>query len=190
MSKKSHKPSVQNALKSKALREFYEELQNESQRGGVLVGAAFLDELLRQLLASFMIDDASAVNNLLDNPPNSPLGGLSARTQATYCLGLISKEAYDDLNIIRGIRNEFAHSLQGTSFDHPWIVKQCEALKIPNKSGISTEISASDKFLMTVVLLASQIKLHILGISRRNERRQKRPDWEIVEHIGFDEKKV
>src|ERR1700674_3014369 len=88
---------------------FYEELQSEKPRAAVIIAAAFMDGWLRQLIANFMVDDAKAVDNLLgaENNSDCPLSSFSARIRASYCLGLISMDEYDDLNTIRKIRNQF-----------------------------------------------------------------------------------
>jgi DNA-binding MltR family transcriptional regulator len=86
------------------------ELVDASDRAAAIVGAAALDVHLERLLSAFMVDDMQEVNNLVasDNP-GAPLGSFSARTRACYCLGLITRTAFDDLNRIRQIRNIFAH---------------------------------------------------------------------------------
>jgi len=88
--------------------------------------AAFLDEQLRQLLAGFFVSDEKEIEKLLG--VDRPLGSFNARTALTYCLGLISKEDFRDLNAIRGIRNDFAHQLHGLSFKEPSIVQKCDNL--------------------------------------------------------------
>lgn len=94
-----------------------EEFDKETDRGAALLVAAYLDHLLEKLLSSVMIDDEKQVEILL-RTPTSPLGTFSSRVRATYCLGLITKDEFIDLNIIRDIRNDFAHELVGLSFDN------------------------------------------------------------------------
>ena len=91
--------------------QFYEELQNESPRAAVIIAGAFLESQLRDLLSSFLVDDPKVVGELLgsDKKADRPLSTFSSRTKAAYCLGLISRSIYDDLETIRKIRNKFAH---------------------------------------------------------------------------------
>ena len=63
---------------------FLEEFQSESDRAVALLGAALLDEHLRQLLHAFFIDDKEEAGKLLDNP-SAPLQTFSARTRTAYC---------------------------------------------------------------------------------------------------------
>jgi hypothetical protein len=109
---------------------FLQELQSESDRGAALVGAAFLDEHLRLVLERFFIDDKRKVNNLLSHPER-PLGSFGARISIAYCLGMMPKNVYHDLNLIKDIRNGFAHHLHGLSFANEWVVHKCHELELP-----------------------------------------------------------
>lgn len=150
---------------------FYEELQSEKPRAAVIIAAAFMDGWLRQLIANFMVDDAKAVDDLLgaENNSDCPLSSFSARIKASYCLGLISKDEYDDLNTIRKIRNQFAHRMHDLSFDDEKIVTWCNSLQIP-KEIISalTDFPKSHKtmFLVGVSMLTSRLALRALGAGR------------------------
>ncbi|MCL4534996.1 MAG: hypothetical protein M1370_07560 [Bacteroidetes bacterium] len=111
---------------------FYEELQNESARGAVLIAAAFLDAQLRNLLSRSFVKNPKIVKKLLGTGrEHAPLSSFSSRIDAAYCLGLISESMYDDLHRIRDIRNNFAHRMHGYSFDDPLIVSWCKSLKLP-----------------------------------------------------------
>jgi DNA-binding MltR family transcriptional regulator len=83
----------------------------ESDRGCVLVGGAVLDEGLEQLLRAEMPDDPKIVKDLV-NPlfmHPGPLATFWARSRIAFSLGYLSKETFDDLEVIRDIRNSFAH---------------------------------------------------------------------------------
>ena len=80
-------------------------LTRESDRGCVLVAAAMLDELLADLFRKFL--RPGTADELLKQ--GSPLGFFSSRIQMAYAMGIINKEARDDLEIIRRIRNDAAH---------------------------------------------------------------------------------
>jgi DNA-binding MltR family transcriptional regulator len=88
---------------SKDFKEFFEELQRETPRAAVILGAAFLDEQLYTVLSSFLIKNKKAVGHLLK--PEGPLSTFGARIEAAYCLGLLTENGRKDLNLIRKIRN-------------------------------------------------------------------------------------
>jgi DNA-binding MltR family transcriptional regulator len=115
-----------------------EELKFESDRGVVLVVAAFLDEQLELLLTRHFIDDTKVVSELLSN--SGPLGSFSSRIKVAYCLDLIRPEHYSDLQIVRKIRNEFAHSHTPVSFDSSRVRDFCMNFKHLN--GLSIERKA------------------------------------------------
>lgn len=163
---------------------FLNELQNETPRASVIVGAAFLDARLHELLSNFLIEDKRAVQDLLgsDKKADRPLSAFSARINAAYCLGLISQIERDDLHLIRRIRNRFAHRLHDLSFDDDEIINWCHSLKIP-KNVLLPEISHSHRilFITGVTLLAQQIALRALQASRKRLKRPK--PFEVIKEI-------
>src|SRR3972149_3762270 len=130
--KKADRLRKENLEKIKDWDSFNEALGEESERGIALLMAAFMDYQLRELIANFLVNDASEVDILLGTESNydSPLGTFSSRTTAAYCLGLITSVERDNLRLIQKIRNKFAHSLQGLSFDEPEIVSLIRRLKV------------------------------------------------------------
>ena len=107
---------------------FGEEFGNETDRAFAILGAALLDECLRELIAGFLIDDSGEVDEVLG--VERPLGSFSSRVRASYCMGLISELAYHDLKVVNKIRNRFAHDLHGLSFDSQQIADMCGALRV------------------------------------------------------------
>lgn len=59
-----------------------------------------------------------------------PLATLSARTSVAYLLGAINADARHDLQIIRKIRNEFAHVIEPIDFATKRIASRCNSLKL------------------------------------------------------------
>jgi DNA-binding MltR family transcriptional regulator len=110
---------------------FREELKNESDRAVAIVGAAFLDEHLRDVIGYFLIDDKRAIEGLFR--VNGVLGSFGGKIEMAYCLGLLSKRDYHDLKVIQKIRNRFAHELHGLSFASEQIVEQCKLFKAPQE---------------------------------------------------------
>jgi len=108
-------------------RQLLDELNAESPRGGVMVACATLDDLLAKTIAARLIDDANA-GKLLDGF-NAPLGSFSSRIVAAFALGVVSRLEFDDLQVIRKIRNDFAHRA-GVSFADPSIKDKAMTLKM------------------------------------------------------------
>src|SRR5689334_14500810 len=94
----------------KAFTEFLEEFNGETERGAALTAAAFLDDLLQKVIEAFLIKNKSG-KSLCDGF-NAPLGTRSSRIAACHAMGLISDQEYQECELIRKIRNEFAHKMK------------------------------------------------------------------------------
>lgn len=93
----------------------------ETDRGCVLISVSFLEYQIEQLLEVYFVRDEKAVKELFKNG----LSSFSAKINLVYLLGLIGNELYRDLNMIRKIRNEFAHSYDSLSFESDCIKNRC-----------------------------------------------------------------
>lgn len=148
---------------------FYDEFQNESPGAAAIVASSFIDEWLRKLLFDSMVDDKKLVNELLGGDKDAPLSTFSARIKAAYCLGLISKEQYQDLNTIKNIRNYFAHGIHGITFDYEQIVSLCNSLFLPKKIfeiGVHFPKTHQNMFLLGVVMLTNELALKTLPVQK------------------------
>ena len=107
-----------------------EEVQKESERGSVLVTCSMLDDLLRKIISSFLLKGKEA-NDLIEGF-NAPLGTFSARIKCAHAMGLITKKEFSECNILRKIRNEFAHNIN-ISFEEQSIIDLCKNLQLRAK---------------------------------------------------------
>lgn len=106
---------------------FLREFQSETDRGAALVGASLIDQKLADTLRAFFVAAKSA-GELLDGG-NAPLGTFSARIKAAHALGLIDSFELAECDLIRKVRNEFAHSIHGTTFTQLKITALCGRLR-------------------------------------------------------------
>ena len=106
---------------------FLAEFQEETDRGGALVGAALLDLKLADTLRAFMVS-ANAAEPLLDGA-TAPLGTFSARIKAAFAFGLIDDHERRECDLIRKVRNEFAHRPHGFDFQDQKVAALCEQLQ-------------------------------------------------------------
>src|SRR5690348_11135279 len=65
-----------------------DQLNKESERGAVVLSCSFIEDQLRNIIQSFLIDGDEAQK--LVEGFNAPLGTFSARATAAYAMGLIS----------------------------------------------------------------------------------------------------
>lgn len=138
---------------------FLTEFQAESERAAAVLAAAYLDDLLSQLLRASFVDNATVVGDLLGDL--NALGSFRARADTAYAAGLISRQEHADLTRIRKIRNKFAHRHQDISFDDQSVRDHCAAFEVvrerfdaePNLQRAYPD-TARDKFNLATALLA------------------------------------
>jgi hypothetical protein len=105
--------------------EFVEEFNKETERGTALAATAFIDDLLERTLMAFLIPNDSG--QALTRGFNAPLGTFAARIVACHAMGLISEMEFKECQILRKVRNEFAHKVK-MSFDDPKVQGLCSGL--------------------------------------------------------------
>ncbi len=133
-----------------------------------------LDDSLRQILTNFLVKDEkeSKENDIkLFENIGGPFSTFSARIQASYRLGLISKTEKDELDLIRDIRNKFAHQVELSSFDDEWTKNQCYKLR-PGR--IDGSLSPRTSFTFSVLLLKRALNRRALEAEQ--ERRKLKDD--------------
>jgi histone deacetylase complex regulatory component SIN3 len=134
----------------KGFGEFLEELNKETERGAALASAAFVDDLVQQILSAFLLETESAANLL--NGFNAPLGSFSARIAAAHAMGLISDAEQRECDLIRKVRNEFAHKIK-MSFDDKRVQGLCSALTFSAKPYEGAPVSTRGAFTTAAVAL-------------------------------------
>lgn len=103
------------------------ELQHTSDRSCAIVAASIIDVLLVDLLKACLVAPSSAHDDFFEGA-SAPVGTFSARIELAFRLGLISGQMTRDLHIIRKIRNDFAHQVEGPSFSAGGINSQINEL--------------------------------------------------------------
>jgi len=87
---------------------FFISLMKESDRALAIVSFSYIDSKLIELFTNEMNNDISGGAESLFSS-NGPLGNSSSRIKMAFALNWISQDIYRDLELIRKIRNEFAH---------------------------------------------------------------------------------
>ncbi len=146
----------------------------ENDRALAIVGGAFLDTLLENILIEFLVDDGQEVAELLRY--DGPMGTYSGRIRAAYCLGLLRKPVRDDLRLVGKIRNRFAHDLSASFAEEP-IRSWCDALRWHRQAYMEPPPGASARDLFHVGV--NQLVAHLNGcisIARGEKRFPPRGD--------------
>ncbi|WP_353237121.1 hypothetical protein [Limnohabitans sp.] len=131
---------------------FRTSITSESDRGAVLMSAAYLDDQLKELLKERLVQDKKISRRAFDF--NGPLGTFSSRIDFAYLLGVIPKNARSDLHIIRAIRNQFAHHAAPLSYEDENVRPLCDRLAF---HGVKDEATGGSKFRRSVMGLLSYI---------------------------------
>ena len=143
----------------------------ENDRAIAIVGPAFLDTLLTEMLTNFLIDDEKEVRGLIK--PEGHLGAFGAKVSACYCLGLIGVIIKSDLRLVAKIRNRFAHDLRAT-FSDSQIVSWCQALEWHKESLFQNPpdgATTRDLFQVGVNQLVSHLN-GLVGLARFHKRQK------------------
>ncbi|MDZ7860602.1 MAG: hypothetical protein U5O15_08065 [Candidatus Krumholzibacteriota bacterium] len=97
-------------------RTFHELLSKESERGCVIVAAAMLDDALEKMIQARLLESNDKEDSLFKSP-HPILGTFASKIELSYRLGLISESMKKSLDIVRKIRNDFAHNYKEQLFD-------------------------------------------------------------------------
>ena len=97
---------------------------------------------------------------------NAPLGTFSARIRMAYSLGLVTTHQQADLDLLRRIRNEFAHNWEPISFSDRKISAHISAL---NFSRLDDDFPTSDieKVRSSLASLLTEIRSTTNQINQR-----------------------
>src|SRR5262245_58109216 len=139
-----------------------EEFHDAPDRVLAIVGAAYLDSILEDLLRAAFIENKQEADILL--APQGALGSNGSRYQLAYCLGLIDKELRDDLKTVARIRNAFAHRYDARSFEHA----DCEKLLVKLEHGKQLD-AIVDQLVQNTSDPDEQARLRLVAASGRRK---------------------
>lgn len=122
--------------------EFNKEVENNSDRGMVLVCGSIIDSLLADILKSFLVKKDNIDKKLFGT--SKVLGTFNDKKEMAYYLGLISEYEYQSITHIQRIRNKFAHQIDELSFDNGDIKNMASNLYIPKNSYMPETIPEKD----------------------------------------------
>jgi len=105
-------------LQANAQQQIRDELLRQSDRGVAVMGSAYVEDYLRQLLeANWRSEGADEAKDRTLNP-SGPLGSFSAKIDMAYLTKLIGPDTHKDLHTLRNIRNDFAHAMTLSKGSH------------------------------------------------------------------------
>ena len=109
---------------------FFRELKGESDRGTALLYAAWIDHLLEQKLRlHFSKGNAKQRDQLFEE--TGAFHTFASKVSAAFCLGWLDPDVRHDIDLIRRIRNLFAHQIHGLSMDSLRVRAFVDTFRIP-----------------------------------------------------------
>ena len=114
---------------------------DEHARGPALVAATAVEEALRNFLKSRMVKLGNTEKEALFER-DAPLSTFSKLIRVAHAFGFIDTEFRQECDRVREIRNTFAHSPGGLSFETPEIETAC--LMFPKFYGVFLEFIDPD----------------------------------------------
>ncbi len=115
-------------LTEKQLNETFAEIFHQSDRASAVVSGGIVEEILEMMLINYLLPNSKIKQKLFDG--TKALSTFSAKTELSFQIGLINKTEYEDLKIIKKIRNDFALSIKGITFETRAINDKCKQLKM------------------------------------------------------------
>ncbi len=109
------------------------ELANASDRIAAIAGAALLDDALGLALSARFVSIGKRWEDRLFSGATAPLSSLSAKARVGFALGMLGPATFADIELIRKVRNEFAHIALSVSFNDPGIMEKCHQLTTPSR---------------------------------------------------------
>src|ERR1043165_3620134 len=107
---------IKQSIKNRETTEYYESLLKESDRGSVVLVGTRLDDVLEELHTKHI--QRTILPRQLTNEFSQqwfrgfgPLASFSQKIKIAYAYGLIGCEIYQDLEVVRSLRNKAAHKL-------------------------------------------------------------------------------
>ena len=120
----------------------------------------FVFELI-ELIVAKLVGEKKDLSKLFDF--NGPFGTFSACIKVSYSLGLLSNEAKTDLEIIRKVRNDFAHTYELLDFESQEIKSRVLSLKthfyLPGEASRTRALFTSSVLAILAEIHAFQIIL-------------------------------
>ncbi len=133
-------------------------LKNESGRGAILVGVAYLEEVLAEVIAAHVrVHDWDKELFTMDGP----VGTFSAKIKMAGALGMVTPEEAKTLDALREVRNSAAHFDRkfdagfAVDFDNDRVIRRLEASPLYAKV-----IDGSRRTAFMLLIAELSVRLH------------------------------
>lgn len=142
------------------LEALFQSMQRDGPRGCAVVASAMVEDVLNGAILDRCVSLNKDEHSRLFEA-SGPLSTFSSKIAIAYAFGIIGPKTRHDLNLLREIRNAFAHAMRSITFDTKEVVdmlKNFNALKEPHNASIKNQL----KFVIAtrMVMLQLVCKMH------------------------------
>ncbi|NWC01576.1 hypothetical protein [Pseudomonas sp. G1002] len=138
-------PDPRSIAMADAFTAIVQSLKGESDRGTIVLAAAWLDDSLTKILRVYFNTSPSEKNSIFS--PGQAIGDFGTKIKIAAKLNLINSHIEDSLSICRKLRNEFAHLASELSFQTPSVKSKIENLFQLNHSIIDAMGETFDELM-------------------------------------------
>lgn len=142
----------------------------ESDRAAAVLAGSFMEAFTQKFLRSTMVADPK-VEEMFH--AYGPLSTFSACIDCLYAFGLIDAGIRDDMDMIRKIRNHFAHHPEQTSFNDSPARDYCSRLSTakPMKREDGSDHAITDRRFQYLLIIGMIVaKMHNAMIAREQQK--------------------
>lgn len=100
-------------------------IMQESDRGSAIMAGALVEESLTIAIRAFIVDPGETTAKTWFDSPSAPFGNFAAKIKLGRALAIYGENLETRLNLIKDIRNAFAHSSIPLDFEHPTLAAAC-----------------------------------------------------------------
>jgi DNA-binding MltR family transcriptional regulator len=145
-----------------------EDFKTGPDRSAAIVMSAWVERTLEQLVISALPNaNEKLIEKLLSG--EGPLSSFYCKNLLGFGLGLYSQNTLDDLEVIRKIRNAFAHSARPITFDNNQVSRETAKLKVDDEwmKSAAAITQAKSRAKYTAACLRFVVSFPIVSITRR-----------------------
>jgi hypothetical protein len=146
-------------------------LAAQSARSTAIAGAAYLEHGLRAAIIRYLRNTLSdAEQERLFVGDSATLATFADRINIAFALGILGEDIRSDFNVIRQIRNVFAHSVLDVEFDLPTVSAAIGTLRVFKRPDFPQimKVSGPPKTLFLFTISYYYIRLWIAAPGRTN----------------------
>ena len=139
--------------------------QAESDRGAIILTATSLEDILEWGITARMPNlmlDSSIKDSIFGI--NGSVGTFSNKIQMAYALGLIDRQARNEIDLIREMRNACAHSRKPISLDQPALKAVC--LQVLGEVGTALTTDTATALRLAFMLKATMLEEQVVSGKR------------------------